>query len=241
MEIREAGGRAVIHGRVNARLRSRRVLAPPNSTFPACYDEIVTRPLFALLSAILFTGISSAQKTSPPKPSRANCAPLSGQVLKCLQFGFAYTVPFGWVDRTAEMSEPSGDSTQSSKPETLLAVFERPPGAPGQTINSAVVIAAESLKNYPGVKSAADYLGPVTDLAEKDGFTVVNEPYAFAIGTKKLVRADYSKPRGTLTMFQSTLAIIEKSEIVSFTFIGGSQDEVDELVAGLKFGPTALR
>lgn len=170
------------------------------------------------------------------------CGPLSGQILKCPKFGFVYSIPFGWVDRTAEMAAPPGnDSAQSSNAETLLAVFERPPDAPGQTVNSAVVIAAESLKNYPGVKSAADYFGPVTDLAEKSGFTLVNEPYEFAVGTKKLVRADYSKPRGSLIMFQSTLAMIEKGEIVSFTFVGGSADEVDGLIDALKFGPIRSR
>ena len=52
---------------------------------------------------------------------------------------------------------------QSAGSETLLAVFERPPEAAGETINSAVVIAAESLKDYRGIKVAADYLGPVSD------------------------------------------------------------------------------
>lgn len=169
------------------------------------------------------------------------CGPLSGQILKCPKFGFTYAVPFGWVDRTAEMAESANDAASSSNAHTLLAVFERPPGAPGETINSAVVFASESMKNYPGVKSAADYFGPVTDLSEKSGFTVVNEPYEFAVGTKKLVRADYSKPRGSLTMFQSTLAMIEKGEIVSFTFVGGSAGEVDGMIDALKFGPVRSR
>lgn len=196
----------------------------------------------AVFLLILCAAILSAQQPKPHKPaSVANCGPLSEQTLKCFKFGFIYTVPFGWVDRTAEMTAPpANDARQSSSPETLLAVFERPPDAPGETINSAVVIAAERLKNYPEVKSAADYFGPVTDLAEKNGFTVVTEPYEFAVGSKKLIRADYNKPRGSLTMFQSTLAMIEKGEIVSFTFIAGSQDDVNELVARLRFGPTTV-
>ena len=190
------------------------------------------------LVAALFAAALPAQQTQTLKPSA--CGPLNGQVLKCFKFGFIYNVSFGWVDRTAEMSEPATNDARPSGSETLLAVFERPPGAAGETINSAVVIAAESLKNYPSMKSAADYFGPVTDLAGKSGFTVVNEPYEFAVGKKKLVRADFSKPRGSLTMFQSTLAMIEKGEIVSFTFVGGSADEVDGLIAELRFGPTSL-
>ena len=114
-------------------------------------------------------------------------------------------------------------------------MFERPPAASGETINSAVVIAAEPLANYHGIKTAADYLNPISELAEDRGFKVVNQPYAFAVGTKQLARADFSKERGKLMMWQSSLVMIEKGYIVSFTFIGGSEDEVGELIARLSF------
>jgi hypothetical protein len=35
-------------------------------------------------------------------------------------------------------------------------------------------------------------------------------------------------------MFQSTLVVIEKGYVVSFTFIGGSEDEVEELIGNLQ-------
>ena len=130
---------------------------------------------------------------------------------------------------------------QSAGSETLLAVFERPPEAAGETINSAVVIAAESLKDYRGIKVAADYLGPVSELAEQRGFKVVNEPYEFTVGTRRLARTDYSKERGKLAMWQSTLVTIEKGEIVSFTFVGGSEDEIEELLGELRFGARMSR
>jgi hypothetical protein len=165
-------------------------------------------------------------------------------VLKCSRFGFTYKVPFGWVDRTDDMQDDAEDGKQSAgeaagketgRSVTLLAVFERPPGAPGETINSAVVIAAESLANYHGIKTAADYFGPITELAEQREFKVVNEPYAFPVGTRQLVRSDFSKEMGKLTMWQSSLAMIEKGYIVSFTFLGGSEDEAEELVGNLRF------
>ena len=56
------------------------------------------------------------------------------------------------------------------------------------------------------------------------------------MGARQLVRGDFSKPLGNLTMHQSTLVMMEKGYVVSFTFIGGSEDEVDELVEGLSFG-----
>src|SRR6202011_4653562 len=101
----------------------------------------------------------------------------------------------------AESGNTTAAATDQAKPassassETLLAVFERPPAAPGETINSAVVIAAEPLANYHGIKAAADYLNPISELAEQRGFKPVNEPYASSLGTKQLARADFSKNR----------------------------------------------
>jgi hypothetical protein len=185
-----------------------------------------------------------------PKPkvhaSVQACGLISDEVLKCPRFGFSYKLPYGWVDRTGDMQDEDGvqesaehatkESTEAAKSTTLLAIFERPPGAPGETINSAVVIAAESLANYHGIKTAADYFGPITELAEQRGFKVVNEPHETAIGTRQLVRGDFSKERGKLTMWQSSLVMIEKGSIVSFTFLGGSEGEADELKARLSFG-----
>jgi hypothetical protein len=214
------------------------------------YDGNVRGPgaTYQVISLVLLATAAFGQHPkSPLKAAGESCGPLTGQVLKCLRFGFTYTVPFGWVDRTSDMrasaTEPSGEdgqqAEQTGKSETLLAIFERPPGATGETINSAVVVAAESLKDYRGIKAAADYLGPVSELAEQRGFKVVNEPYEFTAGTRRLARADFSKDRGKLTMWQSTLVMIDKGEIVSFTFVGGSQDEIDQLIGQLSFMRTA--
>lgn len=203
----------------------------------------------------LVAGSLSAQ-THKSKVAREECGPLADQVLRCPKFGFSYKVIFGWVDRTADMQQdedlpdksasesPEGGSppavqsqpASSNSAKTLLAVFERPPAAPGETINSAVVIAAEPLANYHGVKAAADYLNPISELAQNRGFKVANEPYEFAVGLKRLARADFNKERGKLMMWQSSLVMIDKGYIVSFTFIGGSEDEVDELITRLRFG-----
>lgn len=184
------------------------------------------------------------------------CGPPAEQVLSCPKFGFTYKVIFGWVDRTADMQQdetlPDQSANESSKAasppaeqpqpassdfsKTLLAVFERPPAAPGETINSAVVIAAEPLANYHGIKTAADYLNPIGELAQNRGFKVVNEPYEFAVGPKQLARADFNKERDKLMMWQSSLVMIEKGYIVSFTFIGGSEEEVSDLIERLRFG-----
>jgi len=201
------------------------------------------------LSAAL--GLGVAQEKSPkPAASAPNpqaCSPVAEGVLKCTRFGFSYKIPFGWVDRTGDMqgeNEADTESTTkseaaSSKSQTLLAIFERPPAAPGETINSAVVIAAESVSEYHAVKQASDYLGPISELAEQRGFKSVSEPYSFSVGTKQLVRADFSKARGNLTMWQSSLVMIEKGYIISFTFVSGGEDDVEELIANLSFATKA--
>jgi hypothetical protein len=207
--------------------------------------------------ALVLTG-SSAQRRPPAKVAPA-CGPLNAQSFKCLKFGFTYKVPFGWVDRTEDMqkeSQPddqgrteSGEQAKSEtgKPaaenpgqsEVLLAAFERPPDAPGQTINSTVIIAAESQSANPRIKTAADYFWSIADLAEQHGLKAANEPYEFSVGNKRLVRGDFQREVGKLTMCQSSLVMIEKGHFVWFTFIGGSEDEVDELIENLKFGVDA--
>ena len=127
------------------------------------------------------------------------------------------------------------DDVESGKSKVLLAIFERPPAASGETINSTAVIAAESADSYPGLKVAADYFGPLTELAESKGFKVVNEPYEFLVDGRPLVRGDFSKDRGKLEMLQTSLVTLEKGYVLSFTFLGGTQDEVNDLIANLRF------
>lgn len=206
------------------------------------------------LGALVIAGLVlflTAKKPSASDAGSPLCGPPDGQSLKCPHLGFTYKLPFGWVDRTADMQKEGSDegtpTDTSAKPEaknapgseTLLAIFERPPGAPGDTINSAVVIAAEPLKNYPQVKTASDYFGAIGELAEQRGFESESEPYAFSVGAKHLVREDFSKQRGKLSMRQSSLAMIEKGYIVSFTFVSGSEDDTDGLIGNLSFAAKA--
>jgi hypothetical protein len=148
--------------------------------------------------------------------------------------------PNAAADGTAEKHSPGSVAAPSSgKSEILLAVFERPPQAAAETINSAVIIAAESRANYPSVKTAADYFGPIGDLAGQRGLKSLSEPYAFPIGSRQVVREDFTGERGKLSMWQSSLVVIEKGQIVSFTLVAGSEDEVEELIGNLKFGDSS--
>jgi hypothetical protein len=177
---------------------------------------------------------SSSKPHKPPAHAQAagvDAGSFSGGVYRSSFFAFRYKVPFGWVDRTREM----GEGSEPGRSVVLLAMFERPPQAAGDSVNSAVIIAAESLTAYPGLKTAGDYFEPLTELTASKGFKAVNEPYEFASGGKRLVRGDFSKGLGTMRMLQSTLASIQKGYVLSFTFIAGDEEGIESLIEGLSF------
>jgi hypothetical protein len=118
----------------------------------------------------------------------------------------------------------------------LLAAFSRPPEARAEDVNSSILIAAESAASYPGLTDAAQYFGPLIEVVKAQGFAIDDDPYEFAIGAKTLVRDDFHKDVGTRVMRQSTLVLLARGYAISFTFIGGTEDEVEELVQGLSFG-----
>ena len=197
----------------------------------------------ALILSLTLTG-QAQRKTAPSAKPPAGSATHNedAQLYRNPTFAFRFQIPYGWVDRTKEMQE----GEEAGKAEVLLAIFERPPQAIGDTINSAVVIASESAASYPGLKKAEDYLGPLTELATAKGFKPEGEPYALEVESRQLLRADFSKPLGgktsnvetgndKLTMRQCTLVMLAKGQIVSFTFVAGSEDELDDLTDRLHF------
>src|SRR5260370_22148836 len=139
--------------------------------------------LLLTLSLLIASAWAQSPAAKPKSDLNAGpqaCGQITDNVLKCPRFEFTYKLPFGWVNRTDDMQpeepEAGKQTAAAGKSETLLAIFERPPGAPGNTINSAVVIATEPLANYPAIKTATDYFGPITYLAQQDGLKVLNEP-----------------------------------------------------------------
>lgn len=117
----------------------------------------------------------------------------------------------------------------------MLAAFSRPPDARGEDVNDSIVIAAESDSAYPGLTEAAQYFGPLTEVAKAQNFIVDDDPYELEIEKKVLVRGDFHKDVGTRVMHQSTLAFLSNGYAVSITVIGGTDDEVEDLIDGLDF------
>lgn len=198
-------------------------------------EKRALRLLLALaLMTVPATGAQTVSTSAENGPHSAiDPGTLQNGIYRNITFGIHYKVPFGWVDRTEQMREGSSDKSL-----LLLEAFERPPEAGGDSVNSAVVITAENVSVYPGLKSAADYFEPLTQITDSKGFHVVNPPYAFAAGSRQLVRGDFNKGEGKAAIYQSSLVVLEKGYVVSFSFLGGSQDEVDELIGGLSFNVT---
>ena len=178
--------------------------------------------------------------------------------------GLSCKIPPGWVVRTEEMNardeddgaadknphvsqnqgdmgrptSPTSTSTQGGRGENgrvLLAAFSRPPEAKGEDVNGSIVIAAEPVASYPGLTEAVQYLGPLEEVAKAQGFVADEDPYEIAIGAKTLVREDFHRDVGSRVMRQSTMTFLAKGYAVSITVIGGTEDEVEELVDGVEF------
>jgi len=217
-------------------------------TQPSRIRAIAHTTALAILQTAAFLSIAAAQaaparETSKPTPD--------AQTYRNPEFGFRFQIPYGWVDRTKEMgAQPTASNheadpgtkpapkAQSPKPnpEVLLAIFERPPEAPGADVNSAVVIAREPATSYPGLKKAEDYLAPLTELTTAQGFQSDGDPSVVTIDSHDLVRADFMKAlTEKVAMYQSTLVMVAKGQILSFTFIAGSEDEVDAQIENLRF------
>ena len=188
---------------------------------------------------------SGAKRAAAEGSSGFDAGSIVNGVYRNRALGLACKIPAGWVLRTEEMNSEEGSDEQDPQRQktagetkgqrVLLAAFSRPPDARGEDINGSILIARESVSAYPGLKEAAQYFGPLTEVAKAQGFAVDEEPYEFAVGSRNLVRGDFHKDVGTRVMRQSTLAFLAQGFAISITVIGGTEDEVEELIDGVSF------
>jgi hypothetical protein len=197
---------------------------------------------------------SHSKRRGPPAARESALDPggVVNGVYRNKELGLTDKIPAGWVLRTEEMnareeqSGPGNNAQIGAAPDgaaeggcpstcstVLMAAFSRPPEARGEDVNSSILIAAESVAKYPGLKDAAQYFGPLTEVVKAQGFSVDEEPYEFALGSRNLVRGDFHKDVGTRVMRQSTLVFLSPGYVVSITVIGGTEDEVEELIDGV--------
>jgi hypothetical protein len=183
---------------------------------------------------VLRTDELNAREESYGNPGGESAAPAGGSAqAPAKNPGEAGHSPGG--ENKSSPARASSSAADEREARVLLAAFSRPPEARGEDVNGSIVIAAESVATYPGLTEAAQYFGPVTEVAKAQGFTVDEEPYEFALGNKNVVRGDFHKDVGTRVMRQSTLAFLSHGYAVSITVIGGSEDQVEELIDGLSF------
>lgn len=194
---------------------------------------------------------SSRSKKAPPKASAKaglDDGKVSAGVYRNVSLGLTCKIPAGWVLRTEEMNARDSDEQQNLSPQgsqsstgesnsgrVLLAAFSRPPQAKGEEVNASIVIGAEPVAAYPGLTEALQYVGPLKEVAKAQGFEADEDPYEVAIGAKTLVQVDFHKNVGSRVMRQSSLIFLARGYAVSITMIGGTEDEVGDLVDGLSF------
>jgi hypothetical protein len=195
-----------------------------------------------------------ARKPAASANSGIDSGPVANGVYTNKTLAFSCKIPPGWVLRTDELNareeekeeKKEGDAAaqspaapaSSTGAKVLLAAFSRPPEARAEDVNAAIVIAAESAASYPDLKEAAQYFFPLTEVAKAQGFTADEDPYEIAVGSKTLVRGDFHKDVGTRVLHQSTLAMLSHGYAISITIIGGTDDEVEDLIDGLTFTPS---
>jgi hypothetical protein len=212
---------------------------------------ILTLPITPL-RAQSSSSSSGAHAGRPAAESSLDSGSVSNKIYRNKSLGLTCKIPEGWVLRTDEMNAPqksdAGGSADSPKAgegrasstgaRVLLAAFSRPPEAKGEEVNSSILIAAEPVAAYPGLTDAEQYVAPLSEVAEAQGFIKDQDPYEVAIGTQTLVRTDFHKDVGTRVMRQSTLVMLSHGYAVSITVIAGSDDGVEQLMNGLDFqGP----
>jgi hypothetical protein len=239
-------------------MESRRMLLPLAALAMAALS--LSTDALAQSSAPASSSAASSTAKHVAKPASPSDSGINGSVANGFYtnktFAFTCKIPLGWVLRTDEMNargetknevkkaeDKNADAPTSAEPpaassagaRVLLAAFSRPPEAHGEDVNASILIAAETASAYPGLQEAAQYFGPLMEVAKAQGFSLDENPYDIAIGTKTLVRADFHKDVGTRVMRQSTLVMLSRGYAVSITIIGGTDDEVEDLVDGLTF------
>jgi len=212
---------------------------------------MITRPCFLFSLALIAVTASArapqdaniSSKPRSPQTSRSTArsskpsVPQDENLYQNSEFGFRYKTILGWVDRTEEM-QPEQKPASAADPHSgkvLLAVFERPPEVQSDTLNPAVIVAEESAASYPGLKSAADYVGPLTQLVTARGFKPSGDPAEVTLDGRSLVQCDFKRDDAKRSAFQSTLILLQKGSVVSFTFIASTQEEVEDLIEKLSF------
>lgn len=216
---------------------------------PVCVSAQTSAPKDSPASQSSASGVSSSSDKKHVRQTvstELESGAVENGVYRNRALAMTCRIPEGWVLRTEEMNEREDDeahplaesvmrTARTGAGKVLLAAFSRPPAAHGEDVNSSILIAAESASAYPGLKEPVQYLGVLEEVPKSQGFTVDAGPDEIAIGPKTLVREDFHKDVGSRVMRQTILAMLARGYAISITVIGGTEDEVEELLDGLSF------
>ena len=211
------------------------------STFPCALSDLhLPESRIHAHGALFIVFPTETQKSCDKLRFSIDAGSVSKQRLPQCHLRFTCKIPAGWVLRTDEMNarDPDDETRDAARSidSTTTVAFSSPPSRAhpkltAKTSNSSILIAAESAASYPGLKDAAQYFGPISEKSPKPrdskwSMNPTNLPWA----RKPWSARDFQKDVGSRVMRQSTLVLLAHGYALSFTFIGGTEDEVEDLV-----------
>jgi hypothetical protein len=236
------------------RLLAALLIATVIPAVPAVPLHAQTSPQSSSQSSSQPSSRAKGQATKPATNTTLDPGTVINGIYRNKTLALTVKVPVGWVLRTDELNlnardedAPAGEAKDETKADAkekpassagakvLLGAFSRPPDAKAEDINASILIAAESVGAYPGLKDAAQYFYPLNEVAQAQGFTAEEDPYEYVIGAKTVVRGDFHKNVGSRVMHQSTLAFLSHGYAISITVIGGTEEEVEDLIDSVSF------
>lgn len=151
-------------------------------------------------------------------------------------FDMSYRLPEGWYVDTSVFEKLIKETTASPPSQrslvTLLAANEVAPGTPGVTFDPFLTIMAYDSSRHPETMSCNGYLQNVTYLVTKRQHgQLIRQGAKVSVRDHEFYRADYKRSDSG---YETVLCTIWKSNDLSWTFVGRSPKQMDDLVQSIR-------
>jgi hypothetical protein len=207
---------------------------------------LLSLALAALAFAQAAPNPKSGPRTAPtPRPSVRTVSPEAGattigHIYKNRYFGFSYTTPDNWTyvgdDEMRSMREQARRQTEDllgaeqgraavSGSHFLAVATSTPPG-------ESVLISAESLAQYPEVKTGADYLSNMLDNMG-DAFQPIGDVEQVALAGHGFWRQRTKQKAGDGFVYHALTVTVLNHHALSFDCVGVSEPQLDDAIKTL--------
>jgi hypothetical protein len=172
--------------------------------------------LFLSVATVLVLSQQSKESNATPKPDGGSFAQ---NTYKNDFFSFSYPLPREWHKST-------------------VAAAPLPPGAfylfigdrnTGQFLVNRVMVIADAESNYRSGLSEDEYISAIIRAQVTHAKAqVIREPASFLVGKWHFYRADYKRPEGGATIYNSLVCTKRKGYFLSWNFVSPSERELGE-------------